>query len=400
MYPINQLFRQLVYILSTTASMSNYPYASQVQLEETGDTLVIRLMGVWNLDRKAPAFDAFVQHGDLRDDIDEILLETKNLEDWDSSLLVFLNQAREWANNRSIGFNCDCLPDGLGRLMLQTQSAVDSRTEAKEPEGEPGFAEEVGRYTIKYWHDCSAIASFLGEIVISFLRLITGRARMRWVDCFRAMQDTGPMALPIVGLISFLIGVTLAFQAADLLEDFGSEYYTPAFVGLAMVREMGPIMTGIVLAGRTGAAFASTIGSMKVAEEIDALQTMGVPPVDYLVLPRVLGLSIMTPLMVIYSNALGIIGGMLVSLLKLNMPVQTYTQEIFLNINATDIGSGLLKSSVFGIIIAYAGCLRGMNCDTSSTGVGRATTSAVVTSLLLIIIFNSIFAVIYSIYNI
>ena len=223
---------------------------------------------------------------------------------------------------------------------------------------------------------------------------------MRWVDCFRAMQDTGPMALPIVGLISGLIGVTLAFQAADLLEDFGSEYYTPAFVGLAMVREMGPIMTGIVLAGRTGAAFASTIGSMKVAEEIDALQTMGVPPVDYLVLPRVIGLSIMTPLMVIYSNALGIIGGMLVSLVKLNMPAQTYIQEIFLNINATDIGSGLLKSSAFGMIIAYAGCLRGMNCDTSSTGVGRATTSAVVTSLLLIIICNSLFAVIYSIYNI
>lgn len=380
--------------------MSNYPYASQVQLEETGDTLVIRLMGVWVLDRKAPAFDAFVKRGDLRDDINEILLETKNLEDWDSSLLVFLNQARDWANKRSVGFNCDCLPYGLGRLMLQTQSAVDSRTEAKDPEGEPGFAEEVGQGTIQYLADCRAIASFLGEIVISFFRLLVGRARMRWVDCFRAMQDTGPMALPIVGLISFLIGVTLAFQAADLLEEFGSEYYTPAFVGLAMVREMGPIMTGIVLAGRTGAAFASTIGSMKVAEEIDALQTMGVPPVDYLVLPRVIGLSVMTPLMVIYSNALGIIGGMLVSLIKLNMPIQTYIQEIFLNITATDIGSGLLKSSAFGMIIAYAGCLRGMNCDTSSTGVGRATTSAVVTSLLLIIIFNSLFAVIYSIYKI
>lgn len=380
--------------------MSKYPYASQVELEETGDTLVIRLMGAWILDRKAPSFEAFVKQGDLRDDLDEILLETKNLEDWDSSLLVFLNQARGWATDRSIHFNCDCLPDGLGRLMLQTQSAVDSRTEAKDPEGQPAFAEEVGRYTLKYWEDCSIFASFLGDIVLSLLRLVVGRARMRWVDCFRAMQDTGPMALPITGLISFLIGVTLAFQAADLLEDFGSEYYTPAFVGLAMVREMGPIMTAIVLAGRTGAAFASTIGSMKVAEEIDALRTMGVPPVDYLVLPRVLGLSIMTPLMVIYSNALGIFGGMLVSLIKLNMPVQTYTQEIFLNIDATDIVSGLLKSSVFGMIIAYSGCLRGMNCDTSSTGVGRATTSAVVTSLLLIIIFNSIFAVIYSIYNI
>ena len=380
--------------------MSKYPYASQVELEETGDTLVIRLMGVWVLDRKAPSFAAFLKKGDLRVDLDEIQLETKNLEDWDSSLLTFLNQARNWASKHSIGFNRERLPDGLSRLMIQTQSAVDSRTEAKGPKGDPDFAEEVGRVTLKYLEDCKVFASFLGDIVLSFVRLFVGRARMRWADCFRAMQDTGPMALPIVGLISFLIGITLAFQAADLLQDFGSEYYTPAFVGLAMVREMGPIMTAIVLAGRTGAAFASTIGSMKVAEEIDALQTMGVPPVDYLVLPRVIGLSVMTPLMVIYANALGIIGGMLVSYMKLGMPIQTYTKEIFLNINETDIGSGLLKSSVFGMLIAYAGCLRGMNCDTSSTGVGRATTSAVVTSLLLIIVFNSLFALIYSIYNI
>ncbi|MCZ6672936.1 MAG: ABC transporter permease [Verrucomicrobia bacterium] len=380
--------------------MFQNPYTSQVQLEETGDILVIRLMGVWVLDRSAPSFDEFLKKGALPAEAKELMLETKNLEDWDSSLLVFLNQAREWADGRSMRFNCDCLPDGLGRLMLQPQSAVDSRTEAKEPEGHPGFAEEVGKYTITHWRDVRVYADFLGEILLSGVRLIGGKARMRWVDCFRAMQDTGPMALPIVGLISFLIGVTLAFQAADLLKDFGSEYFTPAFVGLAMVREMGPIMTGIVLAGRTGAAFASTIGSMKVAEEIDALRTMGVSPVDYLVLPRVIGLSIMTPLMVIYADALGILGGMLVSKLKLNMPIQTYVQEIFLNIDLTDICSGLLKSAVFGMIIAYSGCLRGMNCDTSSTGVGRATTSAVVTSLLLIIISNSIFAVIYSIYNI
>ena len=139
---------------------------------------------------------------------------------------------------------------------------------------------------------------------------------------------------------------------------------------------------------------------MKVAEEIDALRTLGVKPVDYLVLPRVIGLSIVTPVMVIYANALGIIGGMLVAKVKLNMPMQTYIKETFLNIDSNDIGSGLLKAAAFGMIIAYSGCLRGMNCDTSSTGVGRATTSAVVTSLLLIIIFNSIFAVIYSIYKI
>ena len=380
--------------------MSNYPCTSQLELEENGDILVIRLMGVWEMDRNAPSFQEFVKKGDIRADISELMLETRGLEEWDSSLLFFLNQAKVWADGRSMTFNCDCLPDGLGRMMLQTQSVVDSRVEVKDPEGHPGFAEEVGKHSIRIFRDGSVFANFVGEILLSFLRLLVGKARMRWVDCFRAMQDSGPMALPIVGLISFLVGVTLAFQAADLLGDFGSEFFTPAFVALAMVREMGPIMTGIVLAGRTGAAFASTIGSMKVAEEIDALRTLGVPPLDYLVLPRVIGLSIMTPLVVIYSNALGIIGGMLVSKVKLNMPVQTYVKETFLNIDATDILFGLIKSSVFGVIIAYAGCLRGMNCDSSSTGVGRATTSAVVTSLLFIIVANSIFAVIYSIYEI
>jgi len=380
--------------------MSKYPYASQVELKETGDILVIRLMGKWVLDKAAPSFNEFIERGDIRPDVSGLMLETKNLEDWDSSLLVFLNQAKEWSDGRKMEFNCDCLPHGLDRLMLQTQSAVDSRVEIVEPKGQPNFAEEVGNYTISHWCDLREFSDFLGEIIVSFFRLFTGASRMRWVDCFRSMQDTGPMALPIVGLISFLIGVTLAFQAADLLKDYGSEYFTPAFVGLAMVREMGPIMTGIVLAGRTGAAFASTIGSMKVAEEIDALRTFAVSPIDYLVLPRVIGLSIMTPLMVIYANSLGVIGGMMVAKLTLNMPVETYIQETFLNISLMDICSGLIKSSVFGMIIAYSGCLRGMNCESSSTGVGRATTSAVVTSLLLIIISNSIFAVLYSIYEI
>lgn len=379
--------------------MSQNPYTSQVRLEELADSLIIRLMGVWMLDRKAPELLKLMK-GRSTDGLKELQLVADGLQDWDSSLLVFLNQAREWCNEQSVSFNIEGLPKGLQKLLQQTQSAIDSRVEAKDPQGEPGFLTEVGKVTLSLLHDIGVCAEFLGEIVLSFLRLLINQSRMRWSDCLRAMQDAGPMAWPIVGLICFLIGVTLAFQAADLLEDFGSEYYTPAFVGLAMVREMGPIMTAIVLAGRTGASFASTIGSMKVAEEIDALRTLGVSPIDYLVLPRVIGLSIMMPLMVIYSNALGMIGGMLVALIKLKMPLQTYVQETFLNIDAVDIGSGLLKASFFGMIIAYAGCLRGLNCDTSSTGVGRATTSAVVTSLLLIIVANSLFAVIYSIYNI
>ncbi len=375
-------------------------YSSQVQLEDHSDSLIVQLTGVWTLNKKAPSFNKLIAERESFGGLRSLVLQTIELEDWDSSLLVFLNQAKAWCKASSVDFNDELLPDGLRRLLKQTESVVDSRVEKKEPEGHPGFAKEVGKYTLRFFEDYRLCASFLGEIVLSFSRLPINKSRMRWSDCFRAMQDAGPMAWPIVGLICFLIGITLAFQAADLLEDFGSEYYTPAFVALAMVREMGPIMTAIVLAGRTGASFAATIGSMKVAEEIDALSTLGVSPIDYLVLPRVIGLSIMTPLMVIYANALGIIGGMLVALVKLKMPVQTYVQETFINIDLSDVCSGLIKASVFGMIIAYAGCLRGINCDTSSTGVGRATTSAVVTSLLMIIVANSLFAVIYSIYNI
>ncbi|MCB1120012.1 MAG: ABC transporter permease [Verrucomicrobiae bacterium] len=380
--------------------MSDNPYTSQVLLEDRDGTLVIRLTGIWHLDRKAPSLAKLVKVGLVPQDVKEYRIKARDLKDWDSSLLVFLVNLQARAEKDGASFNADALPQGLRRLLAQTRSTVDSRVDNKDPQGAPGFAAEVGEYTINFFKDGRLFTEFVGEILLGFFRLFLGKTKMRWQDLLRAVQDTGPMALPIVGLISFLIGITLAFQAADLLEDFGSEYFTPAFVALAMVREMGPIMTAIVMAGRTGAAFASTIGSMKVAEEIDALRTLGVSPVDYLVLPRVIGLSIMTPIMVIYANALGIIGGMLVSKLKLNMPIQTYVQETFTNIDRTDIGSGLLKAAVFGMLIAYSGCLRGMHCDTSSTGVGRATTSAVVTSLLLIIIFNSIFAVIYSIYQI
>ncbi len=371
-----------------------------LQLEERNDLLVLQLAGRWMLDAQLPRFDSYMRRLRSPGRFKSLRLETQRLKEWDSSLLIFLNEVKSWCESREIDFDRESLPEGLRNLLRQTQEAVDSRVDPQDPQGIPNFATHVGNRTMHLINDCGTFADFLGEIVISFIRLLFNRSRMRWVDCIRAMQDAGAMSLPIVGLISFLVGSTLAFQAADLLGEFGSEHFTPAFVALAMVREMGPIMTAIVLAGRTSAAFAATIGSMKVAEEIDALKTLGVPPVDYLVLPRVLGLSIMMPLMVIYANALGILGGLLVGMVKLNMPVQTYMHETFLNMNEVDLGSGLLKSVVFGIIIAYAGCLRGMNCDSSSTGVGRATTSAVVTSLLMLVVANSLFAVIFSVYDI
>jgi len=380
--------------------MADFPFSDHVQVVLHDEVLELRVHGNWKMEKKAPRFAKIAEQLPKEQSVKEVVVVTEDLELWDSSLLIFLDHTKRWCGSQHIIFNSDQLPNGLKALLNQVQAVIDSRVEAKDPEGHPDFATEVGSQTLQMVQDFKVFVDFLGDIVLSFGRFITNRSQMRLMDALRAMQDAGAMALPIVGLISFLVGLTLAFQASVLLADFGAEVYTATFVSLAMVREMGPLMTAVVLAGRTGASFAANIGSMKVSEEIDALRTLGVSPIDYLVLPRVLGLCLMVPLMVIYANMLGMLGGFVVGKTVLGMPVKAYIHESFVNMDLTDVGSGLLKASAFGAIIAYAGCLRGMNADTSSTGVGKATTSAVVTSLLMIIVANAVFAVIYSIYDI
>ncbi len=381
--------------------MSSFPYPDSIRVIESDGVYIVTVFGNWKMSKTSPEFDDVSKLFDQEQSkIKELKIVLGELGKWDSSLLIFLEKADLWCEFNHVTFDTSELPPGLARLIDRVRIAVDSRPEPKAAEGTPDFATEVGKSTISLLEDFKVFVDFMGEICMSLGRFATGRSRMRWVDFIRAMQDAGAMSLPIVGLISFLIGVTLAFQAAGMLFEFGTEFYTPPFVSLAMVREMGPIMTGIIVSGRTGARFAATLGSMKVSEEIDALNTLGVSPIDYLVLPRILGLCIMVPLLVVYADTLGIIGGMLVSKSYISMPFQTYLSESFLYIDLIDVLSGLAKAFAFGLIIAYAGCLRGMNCDTSSTGVGNATTSAVVTSLTMIIVANALFALLYSIFGI
>jgi phospholipid/cholesterol/gamma-HCH transport system permease protein len=211
------------------------------------------------------------------------------------------------------------------------------------------------------------------------------------------MQQCGAMALPIVSLISFLVGVTLAYTGALVLRQYGGDIYVADLIGLAMVREMGAMMTGVVLAGRTGAAFAATLGNMKANEEIDALETLGLSTVDFLVLPRLLALAVMMPLLALYANALGIVGGMIVSLKVLSIPPTAYWVEMLTIVDMSDIFVGVIKAMAFGFIVGLAGCLRGIEAERSAAGVGRAATSAVVTAILLIIVADAIFAVVFDI---
>ena len=229
------------------------------------------------------------------------------------------------------------------------------------------------------------------------MRLARSPRKFRWGDCLEEMQHCGAMALPIVSLISFLVGVTLAYTGAIVLRQYGGDIYIADLIGLSMVREMGAVMTAVVVAGRTGAAFAATLGNMKANEEIDALEVLGIPTVQFLVLPRLLALAVMMPLLALYANALGILGGMVVARGLLSIPPTAYWVEMLTIVDLSDVSTGVIKAVAFGLIIGLAGCLRGLQADRSAMGVGRAATSAVVTALLILVVADAIFAVVFNI---
>jgi phospholipid/cholesterol/gamma-HCH transport system permease protein len=232
-------------------------------------------------------------------------------------------------------------------------------------------------------------------MAIAVGRLLRGAARFRRVDLGLMLQHSGADALPIVTLISLLVGLILAFVGAVQLEQFGAAVYVADLVGIAMTREMGAMMTAIVMAGRTGAAFAAQLGSMKVNQEIDALRTMGISPLEYLVLPRMLALSLMMPLLCVYADLMGILGGAVIGIGMLDVAPVTYVQHTIDAVSYTDFFGGVFKASVYGVLVALSGCLRGMQSGDSASAVGDATTAAVVTSIVLIICASGIFAVIF-----
>jgi phospholipid/cholesterol/gamma-HCH transport system permease protein len=206
--------------------------------------------------------------------------------------------------------------------------------------------------------------------------------------------------LPIVSLISLLVGLILAFVGAIQLEMFGAQIYVANLVGIATAREMGAMMTAIIMAGRTGAAFAAQLGTMQVNEEIDALRTFGVEPMDFLVLPRMLALILTMPILCLYADLLGLAGGAIVGVGMLDISMTQYIQQTISGLTITDFMVGLVKSAIYGIIVALSGCLRGMQCGRSASAVGLAATSAVVMGIVLIIVTDGLFAVVTNILGI
>jgi phospholipid/cholesterol/gamma-HCH transport system permease protein len=358
------------------------------------ESLLIRIAGRWVLSRDMPDIVAAVEHRPPIAALRRVTLDAAALQAWDSLLIAELRRLKSLCNDHEITLDLDSLPDGA-RHLIDLATAVTPPRVNRRSRGRLGFRTAVGVECIRAARSTADMIGFLGETIQALGAALRGQARFRWVDLFEVVQVNGPAALPIVGLVNFLVGMIVAFIGSIQLERFGAEIYVANLVGIGVVREMGPMMTAIILAGRTSAAFAAQLGTMQVNEEISAFRTLGIPPMQFLVLPRVIALFAMMPILVLYADVIGIFGGAVVALLKLHLSLTLFYEQLVGAVTVTDWIGGLVKSMVFGIIIVLSGCLRGMQAQRSASAVGAAATSAVVTGIVFIISTDAIFAVVY-----
>jgi phospholipid/cholesterol/gamma-HCH transport system permease protein len=363
------------------------------------DGLQIVLTGNWELRHALPESARLERWLDSHPGIKQIGFDSTAMSAWDSALLTFLVRVIAIATSNNIRVDQSGLPDGVQRL-LHLASAVPERRDARRTEGKTAVLARIGNQGMAVADAATEALAFLGEAALSLGRLLRGKAQFRGSDLWLTMQQTGAQALGIVALISFLVGIILAYIGAAQLVNFGATMYVADLVGIGMARAMGAMMTGIIMAGRTGAAFAAQLGTMQVNEEIDALETLGISAMDFLVLPRMLALILMMPLLTLYSILFGILGGLFVSVTTFDIGVLEYLHRTQEAVKIRHVMVGLTEASVYGILVAVAGCYQGIKCGRSSSAVGAAATSAVVIGILLIVIATAFLTVIFNVLGI
>ncbi len=360
-----------------------------VNVHAEGDKLVVAVRGDWSITRPQPRFDELVggEESDARH-VRSIALDASELGSWDSSLLIFLMQAQDFCDAQKIELDSSGLPEQVHRLLALAH-AVPERAQPKSPRREL-FLTRLGAAGLRTWRDILAAVTFTGEVVIALSGLATRRVRLPWRDFWVTMQDNGSGALPIVTLIALLVGVIIAFLGVVVLERFGAGYYVSYLVGFGMLRELGALMTGIIIAGRTGAAFAAELGSMKITEEVDAFTTLGINPVEHLVLPRLLGIFVMMPLLTIYADFIGVIGGLTVSVAMVDLSLKQFFNGLLAAVTLTDALLGVFKGVIYGFIIGISGTMKGLQTGDDAGAVGRSATAAVVLGITMIIAANAV----------
>ena len=364
----------------------------EINVSRKGHTLEASIVGDWVLDAKTPALEAVLKQLGDGSDIKCLVFSTQALGRWDSLLMTELIQLVDFGAKQGIEVDTTTLPAGVQGL-LSLVYAVPERAGARRQTTKTPWLEVIGKDGMRIFNDSQAIVAFIGETALSVLALTRGKARFRWVDLWRNIQDCGPSALPIVSLISLLVGLILAFVGAVQLAMFGAQIFIADLVGLGMTREMGGLMAAIIMSGRTGAAFAAQLGTMQVNSEIYALKTMGFEPMEFLVLPRILALVLIMPLLCLYANLMGIIGGALVTVSFFDVSLVQYLDRTAAAVHIPDLLIGISKCAVFGVLIALSGCMRGMQCGRSASAVGEAATSAVVTAIVFIVVSDALMTV-------
>jgi len=352
-------------------------------------TLRLHVSGRWKIDGATPAADEVLQQAQSLPGLARITIDAQQVAAWDSTLITFLLKLQAHCSQKGLTFDPQGLPSGIQGL-LKLATAVPAREGARRMSGKEPFLARLGDAALRAKGEIADILAFIGEAFLALCRLFAGRAQFQKSDLLGFIRDCGPQALPIVTLISLLVGLILAFVGAIQLLMFGAQIYVANLVAVAMVRVMGAVMAAVIMSGRTGAAFAAQLGTMQVNEEIDALKTLGISPMDFLVLPRMLALVVMMPILCVYADLMGIIGGMIVGVGMLNLGLIEYLNQTQASLSLSYFWIGLFYSAVFGVLIALSGCLRGMQCGRSASAVGEATTSAVVTSIVAIVVATAV----------
>ena len=369
--------------------------AGEIKLERQQDTLVAMLCGDWSKEREPPSLEPVLNQIRAAKGLRSLRFSTDTLGSWDSLLMTEILRLIECSRKLGIKADTASLPEGMQGLLALVY-AVPERAGARRQAQSTPWLEQLGKSALRILDDLHELVSFIGASAVSLSAFLSRRARFRRIDLWLNIQECGPAAIPIVTLISLLVGLILAFVGAVQLELFGAQLYIADLVGLGMTREMGGLMTAIIMSGRTGAAYAAQLGTMQVNNEIDALKTMGLDAMEFLVLPRMLALIIIMPLLCLYADLMGILGGALVTTSFFDVSLIQYLNRTVSAIHLPDFLIGIGKCAVFGILIAISGCMRGIQCGRSASAVGDAATSAVVSGIVFIVVADSVMTLICS----
>lgn len=350
--------------------------------------LLVKLEGRWSIHAPLPPIASLIPDIETHPGVREITIDTSGIEDWDTSLLPVIMAVENHCQEKKVMVSRSEWPEGLQRLVALAK-AVPPKP-AGPVVGELGMIEGFGQWGMRQWRAFMENLEFIGLAAMAVWRFVTGRSSVRRRDFLTILQECGASTLPIVSLIAALFGLILAFVGAVQLVMFGAEIFVASLVCIAIVRVMGAVIVGIIVAGRTGAAFAAQIGTMQVNEELDALQTFGVKPMEFLVAPRIVCLALMMPPLCLYAELMGILGGLLVGVGMLDLSVIEYYNQTKESFRMQDFAIGLFHSFVFGVLIALTGCYQGIKCGRSASAVGQATTQAVVNGIVAIVVATAV----------